>query len=116
MQDGDPPALGMWPLKEGDITIGRFDGDNGLYSFLMGHAQTTSGPETMGNYVWAKVGNWPLWEERLVYGPYIHHVVGVYGKLAPALYEAAKYLDIEPDLVEPDEAEVRAFMRGQGEL
>lgn len=116
MMPGNPPAVGMWPLKEGPVTIGRFDGDHGEYRFLVGHAESCSGPPTLGTYLWVKVGNWPLWEERLIYGPYIHHVVGAYGKLAPALYEGLKYLGIQPDLVEPDEAEIRAYLRGQCEL
>ena len=107
------PAVGMWRLKDGDVTIGRFDGDNGEYRFLVGHARTCEGPPTPGNYVWVKVGNWPLWEEKLVCGPYIHHVVGAYGKLAPALYEGLKYLGVEADMVEPGEREVRAYLRGQ---
>jgi hypothetical protein len=109
-------GMGRWRLKDGDITLGRFDGDNGQYRFLAGHAVTCDGPPTSGTYVWAKVGNWPLWEERLMYGPYIHHIVGVYGKLAPALYEGLKYVGVEPDLVEPTESEVRAYLRGQSDL
>jgi len=116
MQPGEPPAVGMWRLKDGPITIGRFDGDNGEYSLLMGHAETCDGPATQGTYVWVRVGNWPLWEERLVYGPYIHHVVGAYGKLAPALYEATKYIGVRADAVEPDEGAIRAYLRGQREL
>jgi L-fucose isomerase-like protein len=116
MQAGRSPAVGMWRLKDGDITIGRFDGDRGEYRFLVGHARTCSGPATPGNYVWARVRNWPLWEERLIYGPYIHHVVGVYGKLAPALYEGLKYLGVQPELIEPTQDEVRAYLRGQKDL
>jgi L-fucose isomerase-like protein len=116
MQRGAPPAVGMWRLKDGSITIGRFDGDGGRYRFLVGHAETCDGPATPGNYVWVRVDNWPLWEERLVYGPYIHHVVGAYGKLAPALYEGMKYLGVEPDLIRPTEDEVRAYLRGECDL
>jgi len=116
MQPDGLPALGMWRLKDGDVTLGRFDGDHGEYSFLLGHARTCEGPATPGTYVWVKVGNWPLWEERLMYGPYIHHIVGVYGKLAPALYEGLKYLGVQPELIEPAEEQVRAYLRGQAEL
>lgn len=116
MQPSRLPALGMWRLKEGSVTLGRFDGDHGQYRFLLGHAESCPGPATLGNYLWIKVRNWPLWEERIIYGPYIHHVVGVYGKLAPALYEGLKYLGIEPEPVEPTEEEIRAYLRGQGQL
>jgi len=111
-----PPAVGMWRLKDGDITVGRFDGDEGQYRFFVGHARTCEGPATPGNYVWVRVGNWPLWEERLVCGPYIHHVAGVYGKLAPALCEGLKYVGVRPDLPDPTEEQVRAYMRGQCDL
>jgi len=110
------PALGHWRIKGGPITLGRFDGDNGEYSFLMGHAEGCDGPFTRGNYIWVRVKNWPLWEERLIYGPYIHHIAGVHGKLAPALYEGMKYVGVQPDPVEPAEEQIRAYMRGQLDL
>ncbi|KPK66269.1 MAG: hypothetical protein AMK73_00445 [Planctomycetes bacterium SM23_32] len=116
MQKTPVPAVGMWRLKPGSVTLGRFDGDHGDYRFLMGHAESCDGPETPGNYLWVRVGNWPLWEERLMYGPYIHHVAGVYGKFAPALYEGMKYLGITPEPVEPTEEELRAYLRGQGQV
>jgi hypothetical protein len=116
MQPSRFPALGIWPLKEGSITLGRFDGDHGEYRFLLGHAESCSGPATPGNYLWVKVRNWPLWEEKIIYGPYIHHVAGVYGKLAPAVHEGLKYLGIQPEPVEPTEEEIKAYWRGQGEL
>jgi L-fucose isomerase-like protein len=116
MQEDRDPAVGAWRLKHGDITLGRFDGDNGDYSFILGHARTCDGPPTAGNYVWVRVGNWPLWEEKLVCGPYIHHIVGAYGKLAPAVAEGLKYLGIAADLVDPAEGDVRAYMRGQCDL
>jgi L-fucose isomerase-like protein len=116
MQEDADPAVGAWALKPGEVTLGRFDGDNGDYSFLLGHAQSCDGPPTAGNYLWVRVGNWPLWEERLVCGPYIHHIVGAYGKLAPAVAEGLKYLGITAELVEPDQSAVQAYMRGQAEL
>ncbi len=116
MRAGAQPGCGNFRVRGGDITLGRFDGDNGEYSFLMGHVRGCQGPPTRGTYVWVEADNWPLWEERLVYGPYIHHIVGVHGKLAPALYEGMKYLGIRTELVEPDEGQVRAYLRGQTEL
>jgi len=32
------PGVAHWRLKKGEITVARFDGDNGSYSLLMGHA------------------------------------------------------------------------------
>lgn len=107
-------GVGEWELRGGPITLARFDGDNGHYQLLIGHAQGTAGPFTRGTYLWAKVGNWPLWEERLIRGPYVHHVVGVHGHVGAMLYEACRFLGIEPDCVEPDEAQLRAWLRGEG--
>ncbi len=93
-----------WELKDGDLTIARFDGDHGEYRLLIGEAHTTSGPKNVGSYVWIEVGNWKKWEHKLVEGPYIHHVAGVYGKYGDILWEACKYINgLIPDVAEPDE-------------
>ncbi len=108
-----PLAVGEWQLRGGPVTIARFDGDHGHYSLFLGHARGTKGPFTRGTYLWVKVGNWPLWEERLIRGPYVHHVVCVHGQVAPALYEACRFLGIEADCVEPTEGEIQAWLRGE---
>ena len=108
------PGVGEWRIKGGDVTIARFDGDNGTYSLLMGEAKGTRGPRTRGTYLWVVVGNWPKWEERIIYGPYIHHVAGIHGRFAPILHEACKYIPgLEPDPVEPTEEQIRAYWRGE---
>ena len=86
-----------WELKPGDITLCRFDSIGGNYSLFAGEGHTTTGPETTGTYVWFETDNWEAWEERLVFGPYIHHVAGAYGAYADALREAARYLGITFD-------------------
>jgi len=112
----DPPYPGVcdWRIKGGDITITRFDGDYGEYSMLMGHAMSCTGPFNRGTYLWVEVGNWPLWEEKLIRGPYIHHVANIHGEVAPVLYEACRYIPgLTPDPVEPTEAEIQAWLRNQ---
>jgi L-fucose isomerase-like protein len=84
-------------LKQGELTLARFDDIDGDYILFTGEGKTTTGPETMGTYVWLEVDNWKRWEEKLVYGPYIHHIGGVYGKYLPALREVARYLGIQFD-------------------
>lgn len=116
MRKGLEPGVGNFELRGGPVTLGRFDGDNGEYRFLMGHVEGCDGPPTRGTYLWVRARNWPLWEEKLIYGPYIHHVVGVHGKLAPALYEGVKYLGVEPECIDPTEDEIRAGLRGQAPL
>jgi hypothetical protein len=38
------------------------------------------------------VNDWPLWEEQIVRGPYIHHCSCVYGHCADILEEATRFL------------------------
>lgn len=84
-------------LKQGDITVCRFDDLDGQYYLFAGEGKATTGPETNGTYVWLEVDSWKRWEEKLMYGPYIHHLGGAYGKLLPVLREVARYLDIKFD-------------------
>ena len=108
------PAAGRWQIRGGEITLARFDGDQGRFSLLIGRARGTEGPHTHGTYVWIEVDNWPKWEERFVYGPYIHHCVGIHAPVAPILYEACKYIPgLTPDVLDPSESEIRAFWRGE---
>ena len=103
-----------WQIRGGDVTIARIDGDHGQYSMLIGQAVGADGPFNRGTYLWVRVQNWPLWEQKIIYGPYIHHVAGIHGRLAPVLHEACKYIPgLAPDPVEPTAEEIAAFWRGQ---
>ena len=107
------PGTGNFAIRGGDVTVARFDGIGGEYSLLMGHGRGTEGPFTLGTYLWMEVPDWPLWEERIVRGPYIHHVAGIHGKLAPALFEATRYIPgLKPDPVQPTAEEIGAYLRG----
>ncbi len=88
------PLSGMthFKLKDGPITITRFDGDRGEYQLAVGEGKTTDGPATLNNYTWMEVDNWPRWERILAEGPFIHHAAMIYGHYADALLEAAKYV------------------------
>jgi len=88
----DDGGRGNWRLKDGNLTIARFDGLNNAYSMFIGEAKTTDGPKSTGTYVWMEVDDWVKWERKLIEGPYIHHVVGAYGLYAAALAEACKYI------------------------
>lgn len=99
--------------KHGEMTLCRFDGDNGEYSLLLGNAKGIDGPYTKGTYVWVEVKNLKRLEAKIVEGPYIHHCVGIHKDVVPVLYEACKYLGITPDLYDDNEEEVRAFIRGE---
>jgi L-fucose isomerase-like protein len=89
-------AQGQFYLKDGDLTLCKlgFDENTGKYWLFGGEGKTTTGPESSGTYVWLEVDNWKRWEEKLVFGPYIHHVGGAYGHYLGSLREAARYLDM----------------------
>lgn len=84
-------------MKQGDLTVCRFDDAEDGYYLFVGEAKTTTGPETTGTYVWMETENWKAWEERLMYGPYIHHLGGVYGKYGAVLKEVSRYLQLHYD-------------------
>ena len=99
--------------KHGAVTLCRFDGDNGEYSLLLGHAKGVDGPKCMGTYLWVEVENIKRLEAKIVEGPYIHHCVGIHKDIVPVLYEACKYIGIKPDLYDPIEEDVKAYLRGE---
>ena len=87
-----PPGMCHWLLRDGDITVARFDGDRGEYRLAAGAGRTMPGPHNQNTYVWMKVNDWPRWERQLIEGPYIHHTGAVYGDYTSALTEACKYI------------------------
>jgi len=109
----DYPGAVEARAKDGNLTICRFDGDHGIYSLLLGRAKTIDGPYTKGTYMWIEVENWKRLEEKIVTGPYIHHCVGIHKDIVPVLYEACKYIGVTPDLYDPIEEEIRAYLRGE---
>jgi L-fucose isomerase-like protein len=105
------PGAGHFRLKDGDLTLCRFDGDHGNYHLFIGEAKTTEGPMVNGSYVWIQVNDWPKWERRLVTGPYVHHISGVHAKVAPVLYETCKYIEgLEADPIEPSVDEIEKYL------
>jgi len=88
------PLSGMthFRMKDGPITVARFDGDRGEYNLAVGQGRSTDGPATQNNYVWMRVDDWPRWERTFMEGPFIHHAAMTYGHCGEALVEAAKYV------------------------
>lgn len=109
----DHPGAVEAEAKHGEMTLCRFDGDNGEYSLLLGNAKGIDGPYTKGTYVWVEVQNLKKLEAKLVEGPYIHHCVGIHKDVVPVLYEACKYIGVKPDLYDDNEEEVRAWIHGE---
>lgn len=99
--------------KHGLMSLVRFDGDDGNYSVLLGHARGIDGPFTRGTYVWVKVSNLKRLEAKVVEGPYIHHVAAIHGDVIPVIYEACKYIGVKPDLYDPIEDKVLAYLHGE---
>ena len=101
-------GAGQFELKRGDITLAL----RGDYSLLIGEGQAVDGPYSKGAYVWAQFPDWPRLEHRFIYGPYIHHCTGLYGKYGHVLMEACKYLDgVRADVVDPCAEELSARLR-----
>ncbi len=109
----DYPGSITAETKHGEVSLCRFDGDNGEYSILLGTAKGVEGPKCMGTYLWVEVENIKRLEEKIVTGPYIHHCVGIHKNVVPILYESCKYIGIKPDLYDPIEEEVKAYLRGE---
>lgn len=109
----DHPGALTAEAKHGELTLCRFDGDNGEYSMLLGRARGIDGPKGMGTYLWVEVDNLKRLEAKIVEGPYIHHCVAIHADVVPVLYEACKYIGVKPDLYDPIEEEVRAYLRGE---
>ena len=111
--DDHAPGTHEGEIKGGSMTLARFDGDHGEYCLFLGRAKGIKGPFTRGSYVWVEVNDWPLWEEKLVKGPYVHHSVGIHQDVIPALYEACTYIPgLMPDPVDPTENEIKSWLRG----
>ena len=97
-----PSGEGMYRLKPGEVTILRFDGDHGEYFCFVGTGSSTFGPPTGGNYTYLTVDNWSKWENKFVKGPYVHHVVGMYGNFKSEINNALTYLGVIKDSPEKD--------------
>ncbi len=97
---GEQAGVCHWRIRGGDMTIARFADDRDRYRLGFGEGRATAGPETVGTYTWLEVEDWAAWERAFIRGPYIHHVAGIHGRLAPILQEACRYIEgLEPDPV-----------------
>lgn len=83
---------GQWRIQDGPITVCRFDGAGSDYRLLVGEGRTTEGPQTESTYLWFETDDWDRWEEKLIFGPYIHHLSGLHGNYGRILAEASKYM------------------------
>ena len=100
-------SYSRWQLKDGEITLCRFDDAEDQYHLFIGKGKTVEGPETTGTYTWLEVDDWRKWEQTLMFGPYIHHIGGAYGDYLAVLREAARYLQLHLDT--PENAVVHAL-------
>ena len=104
-KEGSKPSIircqSQFEIKGGDITLTRFSSlTGGEYRLFADQVKGVEGPPTKGNYVWVETENWPRWERKLIYGPYVHHIIGIHGKYAAVLQEACRYIHgLTPDSV-----------------
>ena len=89
---GLPPSSLQFRLKDGPLTVCRFDGETGDYVLGIGEGRSVPGPTTREFYVWMEVDDWPRWERTIMQGPYIHHCSAVYDHCADALEEACRFI------------------------
>jgi L-fucose isomerase-like protein len=89
---GLPPSSPQFRLRDGPLTVCRFDGDTGGYRLGVGQGRTVPGPATNEFYAWMEVDDWPHWERQIMQGPYIHHCSAVYDHCADVLEEACRYI------------------------
>ncbi len=83
-----------WELKQGHVSMLRMDELDGEYYVFLGDADTIEGPETTATYVWIEAKpSWKVWEEKLMFGPFIHHVGGIYGEYNDVFEEVIRYLN-----------------------
>ncbi|MGD0725984.1 MAG: fucose isomerase [Spirochaetia bacterium] len=107
------PGAAKWEIKRGGLTITRFDGTMGDYRLLATKGRVVDGPETNGTYAWVEFKDWPELEHRLIFGPYIHHCVGIYADVTPVFFEASRYMPgVSLDLVDPTPHEIERLLRG----
>ena len=92
-----------YEILHGEHTIMRFDGLGGKYYLFAGKGRGVDGPITNGNYVWLETDDWIRWEKKFIFGPYIHHVVGIPGDIKAVMREACRYLGIYYDDADSDE-------------
>ena len=83
---------GQWRIKDGAITVCRLDGAGEVYNLFVGQGKAVPGPQTESTYVWFETDDWARWEEKLIFGPYIHHLSGIHGNLGHVLAEAVRYM------------------------
>ena len=91
---GSPATSPQFYLKEGDITVLRFDGLKGEFVIGTGEGRSIKGPLTREVYTWMETDNWPRWERKLIEGPFIHHASCVYGRVAQSVELGAKLMGV----------------------
>jgi L-fucose isomerase-like protein len=89
---GNPPKSIRFKVKDGPLTVCRFDGETEDYVLGIGEGHTADGPETKENYCWMEVNDWSKWERTLMHGPFIHHCSAIHDRCGDVLKEACKYI------------------------
>ncbi len=94
-KDSHSKLVNMRPwfyVHDGEFTVARMDQEYGKYSILNGTCKSDKGPMTFGTYLWGRFNNLPLWEKRMIEGPYIHHVSEIEGDHTAEFEEFCKFI------------------------
>jgi hypothetical protein len=84
---------GQWRLLEGNLTLCRFDGENGRYGLFATQTQTCDGPRVDGVYTWIQTPVWGALEQQLLRGGYAPSFACVHACVLPVLREACRFID-----------------------
>ena len=108
----DVPTVGNFALKDGTVTISRFDCAGDRYQLFFTRGKSVEGPGTNGTYGWIEFKDWPAVEHKVVKGPYIHHCAGIFADIAPVLYEFCNYVPgLVADPLDPSADEIERWLR-----
>lgn len=96
-------AQSGFEVKPGTYTIGRLDCMDGKYAMIMGNFKGVEGPFTKQHYIWGEFKDWQKFEQAVMYGPYVHHMIEIEGgeEVVRRMKEFCRYAGIYADV--PDE-------------
>ena len=81
-----------YPIRDGNITFCRFEGEDGKYRLGIGKGHTVEGPKTLEVYTWLEVSDWKKYERKLIEGPYLHHCSCIFDDCSEVLEKACQFI------------------------
>ena len=81
-----------YPIRDGEMTVCRMEGERGEYRLGIGKGHTVDGPMTLEVYAWLEVSDWKKYERKLIVGPYLHHCSCIFDDCAEVLENACRFI------------------------